>query len=65
MFSAAITLAVEVQHGDDDQAACHGTDIDKCMAFFDKVQGQNMLARQAGAVLEEVMLDDPPLFDLS
>jgi hypothetical protein len=59
MFSAAITLAVEIQHGGDDQAACHGADIDKCLAFFDNVQGQNMLARQAGTVLEEVLLDQP------
>lgn len=57
MFSAAITLAVEVQHGDNDQAAHHGADIDKCLAFFDSVQEQNMLARQAATVLEEVMLD--------
>ena len=57
MFSAAITLAVEVQHGGDDQAACHGADIDRCLAFFDSVQEQNMLARQARTVLEEVMLN--------
>ena len=57
MFSAAITLAVEVQHGDDDQAAQHGADVDKCLAFFDSVQEQNMLARHAATVLEEVMLD--------
>lgn len=57
MFSAAITLAVEVQNGDDGQAASHGANIVKCLGLFDSVQEQNMLARQARRVLEEVMAD--------
>lgn len=41
----------------DDSITSYGEDINRCLAFFESVQDQNMLARQAKTVLEDFMRD--------
>lgn len=57
LFSATNTLATELRHAAGDSATSYREDINKCLAFFDSVRDQNMLARQAKTVLEEFMCD--------
>ncbi|KAG9734000.1 hypothetical protein KCU73_g10895, partial [Aureobasidium melanogenum] len=53
LFSAATALAIELRNTVDDSDTSYAKVIDKCLAFFESIQDQDMLAGQAKTLVAD------------